>query len=145
MAIENAEREISQVYWVSDFWAKQYYAHYRYFLKVIRPRVPISVRRSHPYLYINDCPKTVFFGHPMKMSNLKKATERAFARVGLDPYKYNHSIYGLRHSYVKISRKLGLDPDVRQQILRHLSIEAQDAYGHWTSGELNRKLRSLLD
>ena len=57
------------------FWARQYYAHYKYLLEVIRPKIPISVRRSHPYLYINDNPKTAFFGQPMKMSNLKKATD----------------------------------------------------------------------
>ncbi len=144
MAIENEERVISQVYWISDFWAKQFYAHYEYLLKVIRPKIPVSIRRSHPYLYINDSPKTPFYGHAMKMSNLKKATERAFARVGLEPYQFSNSIYGLRHSYMKMCRMLGLDPEERQQVMRHLCIESHEAYGQWTSGELNANLRRLL-
>lgn len=144
MAIENEERVISQVYWISDFWAKLYYDHYKYLLKVIRPRIPKSVRSSHPYLFINDSPKTAFFGQPMKMSNLKKATERAFARIGLEPYQFSNSIYGLRHSYMKMCRMLGLDPEMRQQVMRHLCIESHEAYGQWTPGELNANLRRLL-
>lgn len=144
MAIENEQWVISQVYWISDFWAKQYYAHYEYLLKVIRPKIPATVRRSHPYLYINDSPKTAFYGHPMKMSNLKKAMERAFARVGLEPYQFSNSIYGLRHSYMKMCRMLGLDPEVRQKVMRHLCIESHEAYGQWTPGELNANLRRLL-
>ena len=144
IAIENEQRLISQVYWISDFWAKQYYAHYRYLMEAIRPRIPASVRNSHPYLYINDSPKTEYFGQPMKMSNLKAATERAFKRVGLDPYRHGNNLYGFRHAYMKMCRMLGLDPEMRQQVMRHLSIESHDAYGQWNPGEINANLRRLL-
>ncbi|WP_167525302.1 hypothetical protein [Roseomonas genomospecies 6] len=142
MAEDNPLRHISQVFWISEEWAKVYYQHYEALLKQVYPRVPNGVLNSHPFLLINDDPKTQHFGQPLKMSNIKKGWERACRRIGVEPYTGPYTLHSLRHKYVHFLKGSGFRPDEIQRLVHHGSVEAHDGYGKDAS-RLNMRLREL--
>lgn len=131
MLMDNEALMISQVYWISPAWAAYYYELYQRLRSEVYPRVPRAVLDSHPYLLINDSPKTPYFGQPLKMNNIKKAWERACDRVGLMPYRGAYHLHGLRGTYARVLRHVpGIQAEHRQRFLHHKSILSQGPYGN---------------
>jgi hypothetical protein len=131
MLMDNEQLQLSQVFWISEYWADYYYQLSLELKEEILPRVPRSVLASHPYLLINDDPKGEFFGLPLKLSNLAKAWERACRRIGQEPYRGAFHLHGLRATYVRCLRRCpGIDAEHRQRFLHHINIDSQSAYGN---------------
>lgn len=80
MLFDNEQFQISQIFWISPSWARYYQELVNDLRETVLPTVPAAVRASHPYLLINENPRSAFFGMPMKRSNVAKAWERACLR-----------------------------------------------------------------
>lgn len=131
MLMDNEQLQISQLFWISEAWAAYYYELVTELKQRILPQVPEAMRRSHPYLLINDNPKGEFFGMPLKRGNLRKSWERACRRIGQEPYRGPYHLHGLRGTFTHALRRCsGIEPADRQRYLHHLSVESQAAYGN---------------
>ncbi|TPK85453.1 phage integrase family protein [Mesorhizobium sp. B2-4-17] len=84
---------------------------------------------SHPYLFVN-AKNREFLGEPLQLPNVEKAFGRACDRVGIDPDTPGASLHGTRHYYKWYARhELGLDEEIVQLMLRHVSLASQRQYG----------------
>lgn len=143
MSYDNEELLISQVFWADRGWARMYYELFQQLRDQVLPMVPEEIRRSHPYLAINDAPYRREFGQPMKISNIRKAFARACARVGADADQFHEGVHGLRHSYKARLESMGLSPEDIRKAMHHVSMAAQKNYGQ-SSALLNARLVPLL-
>ncbi|MDX8465658.1 hypothetical protein RFM26_08185 [Mesorhizobium sp. VK23B] len=85
--------------------------------------------RLHPYLFANAVNKE-HLGQPLKMSNVKKAFDRACWRAGIEPHTPGASLHGFRHYYTWYARHvLGLPDETVQLMLRQKSLASQYTYG----------------
>ncbi|CAH1673978.1 conserved hypothetical protein [Hyphomicrobiales bacterium] len=131
MLMDNEQLQISQIFWTSEAWAAYYFQLTMELKERIFPQIPTSVRRSHPYILINDDPGTEFFGQPLKLSNVRKAWERACRRIDRVPYRGAYHLHGLRDTYVRTLRLCKeITAAERQRYLHHASIESQNPYGN---------------
>lgn len=136
MAHDNTNLLISQVYWSHPTWARLYLDLYRQLLE-IRASVPERIRKSHPYLYINDSPSKAEFGMPVKMHSIQKSFARASERIGIQPYRSKVSLHGLRHAYKRQLRLLEMKPSTIQRCMHHSSPDSQDVYDRVSAAEIN--------
>lgn len=123
----NSARHLSQVYWASEEASREYMQLAGTVLDLQRE---LGVYDLHPYLLVNiDRRRPEVLGHPLKLSNIAKAWERAVARVGLQAYRHGASPHGMRHFFKAYLQSLGVGRKVRQIAMRHRSDLSQDAYG----------------
>jgi integrase len=79
----------------------------------------------------------------MKMSNIRKAFDRALARLGVDAERYPRGVHGLRHAYKAMLEGLGMSPEEVRKAMHHVSVGSQRAYGE-TTARLNERMTLLL-
>jgi len=141
VAYHNKSRLVSQVYWLDEMMAANYY-------ELVRRMVEYHLERGHtfshrhPFLWcVTDRRKPEMIGNPIKMKAVESAFERACNRLGLRAHEGGRHIHALRHFYLSYARNiLGLDRDVRQIVMHHRSKDSQDDYG-W---EDNQKIRAHI-
>jgi hypothetical protein len=89
----------------------------------------VGTDRLHPYLFVNAV-NAEHLGEPLKMSNVKKAFDRACARAGIEPHSLGASLHGFRHYYAWYAKHvLQLDEETIQRMLRQKSPLSQRTYG----------------
>ncbi|WP_143137064.1 site-specific integrase [Burkholderia ubonensis] len=140
---DNDELLISQIFWCSKSWALAYWNLFTKFQDDLIYNIPKSVRMQHPYLYVNDCNSRREYGHPLKISNLRKAFSRACKRIGADERRYKAGIHGFRHTYKATLEKLGLSPEEIRIAMHHVSIDSQRDYGR-SAAALNQRLSQSI-
>jgi integrase len=139
MLFDNDALLISQVFWSDRSWARTFYELFQQLRDHILPTVPENVRKAHPHLIINDSPSRREFGQPMKMSNFRKAYERACRRIGVDANRFRDGVHGLRHLYKANLELLGLTPEEVRKAMHHISLTSQQEYGQ-SAARLNERL-----
>lgn len=144
MLFDNEDMLISQVFWADRSWAKIHYELFQQQRDRLLPLVPDEVRKSHPYLIINDDRRREEFGMAMKMSNIRKAFERACRRIGVDPDRFPKAIHGLRHSYKSFLEDMGMDPEEVRKAMHHISVESQQEYAQ-SAKRLNERLMLISE
>lgn len=144
MLFDNDALLVSQVFWSDRSWARMYYELFQQLRDQVLPMVPDAVRTSHPYLIINDSPAREEFGQPMKMSNIRKAFERACGRIGVDAARFHEGIHGLRHGYKATMDRMGLNPEDVRKAMHHISVVSQQEYGQ-SAARLNELLVGQLE
>lgn len=88
-----------------------------------------GIARMHPYLFVNG-KNAEYLGEPLKISNVKKAFDRACLRAGIQPHSPGASLHGFRHYYTWYAKHvLGLDESIIQLMLRQKSPMSQHTYG----------------
>jgi hypothetical protein len=143
MLMDNEDLLASQVFWVDRAWARIFHEMFQQLRDRVLPGVADAVRRGHPYLIVNDAPGRDEFGQPMKMSNIRKAFDRALARLGVDAERYPRGVHGLRHAYKAMLEGLGMSPEEVRKAMHHVSVGSQRAYGE-TTARLNERMTLLL-
>lgn len=143
MLMDNEDLLASQVFWVDRAWARIFHEMFQQLRDRVLPTVPDAVRRGHPYLIVNDAPGRVEFGQPMKMSNIRKAFDRALGRLGVDAERYHQGVHGLRHAYKAMLEGLGMSPEEVRKAMHHVSVGSQKSYGE-TTARLNERMTTLL-
>lgn len=144
MLFDNDALLISQLFWADRSWACICYELFQQLRDKVLPLVGVTVRRSHPYLIINDSPSREEFGQPMKISNIRKAFARACERIGVDESRFHEGVHGLRHSYKAMLEKIGLSPEEVRKAMHHVSVVSQQSYGQ-SSARLNERLTAMLE
>lgn len=128
MAFHNADRLISQVYWLNNSMAEEYA---EIAAEVTKFRMMRGLAARHPWLWVvTDTRKPDQIGNPLKLSSVESAFSRACQRMGVAPHRDGRSIHGLRHFYKSFARnELGLQPGTIQALMHHRSRDSQDTYG----------------
>jgi hypothetical protein len=139
MLFDNDGLLISQIFWSDRSWARMFYELFQQLRDQVLPIVPENVRKGHPYLIINDSHSRSEFGQPMKMSNVRKAFERACGRIKVDSSRFHEGIHGLRHGYKASIERLGLTQEEVRKSMHHISISSQQQYGQ-SAARLNERL-----
>jgi integrase len=89
----------------------------------------VGTHRMHPYLFVN-ARNAEYLGECLKMSNVKKAYDRACVRAGIEPHSLGASLHGFRHYYAWYAKHvLHLDEETVQRMLRQKSPLSQRTYG----------------
>jgi hypothetical protein len=144
MLFDNDALLISQVFWSDRTWARVFYELFQQLRDHVLPTVPDVVRKGHPNLIINDSPSRREFGQPMKMSNFRKAYDRACRRIGVDANRFHNGVHGLRHLYKANLERLGLKPEEIRKAMHHISLASQQEYGQ-SAAQLNERLVTQLE
>ncbi len=86
------------------------------------------VQDDHPYYFVNE-KEGVNFGHPVTMSNIVKAFNRAVTRSGLSSRDDGVNPHGARHFFGYFcASHLKLPLEVTQKLMRHRSIQSTKLY-----------------
>jgi len=142
MSVFNAAFEITHGTWSCQNRAQEFAS----LLDQIREfHAEIGTDRMHPYLFVNASNKE-YLGEPLKMSNVKKAFDRACARAGIQPHSLGASLHGCRHYYTWYAKHiLGLDDKTVQLMLRQRSPLSQYTYGKRASDIRNAMNKFTTD
>jgi integrase len=89
----------------------------------------LCTERLHPYLFVNAV-NPEYRGEPLKMSNVKKAFERACLRASIEPHSLGASLHGCRHFYAWYAKHVRhVDEETLQKMLRQKNPLSQRTYG----------------
>lgn len=123
----------ARVYWVPSAWGIVFARLYTEYLR----RRPRGVK--HPYLFVAF--RDDHRGAPYAIGQYHKNFAAAVRRIGLPSQKpLGTTTHGLRHAYMQTLVDLEIAPQDRKLMIRHASLQSQEAYTRSTHDRIHRVL-----
>ena len=132
--LDNSGKKYLQVHWFPRYWGKIFKTLWSVYLYQIA-----ETSRNHPFAFISFRPESL--GSPYAIDAYRENHEAAVRRIGLKAAKMEGTTpHGHRHAAGQRMEDAGIDPQIKQHVLHHKSIESQLVYTEPTIDKVTRAL-----
>ena len=134
--LDDEKKNYMQVHWFPRYWGKLFKQLWGIYLYQL-----VGTERNHPFAFVSFQPNTL--GRPYAIDAYRENHEAAIKRIGLIAAKMEGTTpHGHRHAAGQRLDNAGVDPQIKQHVLHHKSIESQLVY---TEPSINKVTRILND